>query len=130
MANLLEETQALLERSLERVNVMWVGHLDGSLSMSWESFSAIAAETDYHSGFGSAEIPMNLVVVGPDWWLSRHEYDGAEGWVFNRIPVRPIGGDRPFTFNADPDDRTLEPVVERELLTEPLTHNPFTLQLS
>lgn len=26
------------------------------------------------------------MVVGDDWWLERHEYDGSEWWEFKRLP--------------------------------------------
>jgi len=27
--------------------------------------------------------------VGDDWWLERHEYDGSEWWVFQKLPIKP-----------------------------------------
>lgn len=43
---------------------------------------------DYDDGFGSQEIPSELVIVGKDWWLERHEYDGSEWWEFKRLPIK------------------------------------------
>ena len=86
--NLLEETTAVLERNLERVNVMWVGSADGKYAITWQQFCLMAASVVYDSGFGAQEIAKDLIVVGPDWWLERHEYDGSEGWVFKRMPTR------------------------------------------
>ena len=38
------------------------------------------------SGYGSAEIREDLVIVGKDWWLERDEYDGSEWWAFHTMP--------------------------------------------
>ena len=41
------------------------------------------------NGFGGAEVNENLFVVGADWWLERHEYDGSEWWEFKTLPTKP-----------------------------------------
>lgn len=41
---------------------------------------------DYDNGFGVPIIPMDLKIVGKDWWLERFEYDGAENWEFKKMP--------------------------------------------
>ena len=28
-------------------------------------------------------------IVGDNWWLERDEYDGAEGWEFKVMPIKP-----------------------------------------
>ena len=33
---------------------------------------------------------MDLLIVGDDWWLERHEYDGAEWWEFKTLPCEPF----------------------------------------
>lgn len=43
---------------------------------------------DYDNGFGGTEIQEDLVIVGKDWWLERHEYDGSEWWEFKRLPMK------------------------------------------
>lgn len=43
---------------------------------------------DYDDGYGSEYIPTDLVIVGKDWWLERHTYDGSEWWEFKRLPVK------------------------------------------
>jgi hypothetical protein len=30
-----------------------------------------------------------LEIVGDDWWLERHEYDGAEWWEYKTKPSMP-----------------------------------------
>lgn len=41
---------------------------------------------NYSSGYGAAEIPQDLKIVGSDWWIERHEYDGSEWFEFKCMP--------------------------------------------
>ena len=43
---------------------------------------------EYDDGYGSEYIPTDLVIVGKDWWLERHTYDGSEWWEFKRLPIK------------------------------------------
>src|SRR5258708_35603008 len=89
LKNLLQETQddiANHEKSVQ--DVQWVGSKDGEYSISWEQFTALARNTRYDSGYGGNQIVEDLVVVGADWWLERHEYDGSEWWEFKTLPAR------------------------------------------
>jgi hypothetical protein len=87
MENLLDETRSKLnENDKTEADVRWVGSADGTYAMPWEAFVVIA-NVNYDDGYGSQEIARDLVVVGDDWWLERHEYDGAEGWEFRRAPT-------------------------------------------
>lgn len=52
-------------------------------------FLEIAKRTNYHDGFGTAEIAKDLLIVGKDWWLERQEYDGSEWFEFKTMPIRP-----------------------------------------
>lgn len=61
----------------------------------WENFKTSAEQIDYDAGWGSAEINMSLQIVGDNWWLERHEYDGAEGWDFKTISPKPEKTKRP-----------------------------------
>ena len=91
MTNLLKETIELLaKQDFTPADVEWVGSSDGKCAATWADFAAIA-DFDYDDGFGGNEIPMGLVVVGADWWLERHEYDGSEWWEFKMLPVRMNG---------------------------------------
>ena len=86
MANLLRETIKVLKecnRALDEVE--WVGYEECELK-NWRT---CFMRTNYDDGYGGVEIPMNLVVCGKDWWLERHEYDGAEWWEYKRQPQRP-----------------------------------------
>lgn len=82
MTNFLEET-------LYAVNgreVLWVGQ--GDEWMTWEDFKQ-RAHFEYYNGFGGEEINTNLMIVGSDWWLVRHEYDGSEWWSEYSYPLKP-----------------------------------------
>ena len=84
--NLLEETkEKLADCHKTPKDVLWIGTSDGSEAITWEEFEQIA-NFDYDSGYGTAEIRLDLVVVGRDWWLERYEYDGAEWWVYKEQP--------------------------------------------
>ena len=85
MENLLEETKEKLAVCHKTPkDVLWVGSSDGSEAITWEEFEKMA-DFDYDDGYGAAEIRMDLVVVGKDWWLERYEYDGSE-WVYKEQP--------------------------------------------
>lgn len=97
MTNLLAETITALARAGKAPSdVRWVGSSGGKYAITWEAFAAIAP-SDYDSGFGGQEIADDLVVVGSEWWLERHQYDGSEWWEYKRIPVRQ---ESPTTFTT------------------------------
>lgn len=85
--NLLEETVGKLsENNLKPKDVRWVGTNKGSTT--WKQFKKLA-DREYDDGFGGEEVNTELLVVGDDWWLERHEYDGSEWWEFKRLPQKP-----------------------------------------
>lgn len=87
MENLLKETaEKLKDNGKTPDDVLWVGSV-GSYS-TWENF-AIVANVEYDSGYGGAEVAEDLLVVGKNWWLERHEYDGSEWWEFKSLPPKP-----------------------------------------
>lgn len=99
--NLLKETIDEL-KAYEKTgdDVLWVGRdyikWDRSYTnperivykSTWKDFCS-KADFDYDAGYGSAEIPMDLVIVGKDFWLERCEYDGSEWWEFKTMPIEP-----------------------------------------
>lgn len=90
--NLLKETkQVLMEHGLGPEDVLWVGRTKHDWKCNWVGFVK-RANFIYDNGYGGAEIPLDLVVVGKDWWLERAEHGGAEWWEFKRIPEEPKGG--------------------------------------
>jgi hypothetical protein len=87
MTNLLKETkEELEEHKLSGSDVLWVGSKD--LYTTWDNFIEIA-NVEYDSGFGVQGVIFDLLIVGKDWWLERHEYDGSEWWEFKRLPIKP-----------------------------------------
>lgn len=95
--NLLKETiKCLHDNDKTEVDVLWVGrnYYDYKIKEyvcyknTWEDF-CLKANFEYDGGYGSTEIPMDLIVVGKDFWLERHEYDGSEWWEFKAMPIEP-----------------------------------------
>ena len=88
MVNLLHETlKVLREHGKSPKDVRWVGSKDGEFAITWKEFEKIA-NVEYDSGFGWQEVAKDLVVVGDDWWLERHEHDGSEWWEFKTLPKK------------------------------------------
>lgn len=85
MTNLWEETTRILAahgKTFENVE-----YVQGSdFGITKENFEKVAKKSDYDSGFGAAKVAEDLVVVGDNWWLERHEYDGSEWWEFKEKP--------------------------------------------
>lgn len=87
MINLLEETKQELKDVGKTLNdIKWVSWHGRELPI--ENFVTVA-DKQYDNGYGSNEVSMSLLVVGDDWWLERHEYDGSEWWEYKTLPVRP-----------------------------------------
>ena len=88
MINLLEETIKKIKdygHTTHEVNFV----ADEEFYCSWEAFARAAKNYNYDEGYGGNEVNMNLKVVGKDWWLERHEYDGSEWWEYKSIPIAP-----------------------------------------
>lgn len=86
--NLLQETiEILSEHNKTPYDVRWVGSIDGEYEITWLRFTQIA-NFEYDHGYGAQLIADDLVVVGDDWWLERHDYDGSEWWEYKELPIR------------------------------------------
>lgn len=86
-ANLLNETLEILEENgLTENDVEWVGNEE--FYFSFEHFKKIA-NVEYDDGYGSAKVASDLIVVGKNWWLERHEYDGSEWWEYKKLIKKP-----------------------------------------
>ena len=91
--NLLQETiQILKEHNKTLQDVLWIGSsiTDGSsyrlnTRTTVEDF-VIRANQNYDDGYGREEVNMGLIVVGENFWLERHEYDGSEWWEYKEMP--------------------------------------------
>lgn len=85
MTNLWEETMRMLVahgKTFENVE-----YVQGSnFGITKENFEKVAKKSDYDSGFGAAIVAEDLVVVGDNWWIERHEYDGNEWWEYKEKP--------------------------------------------
>lgn len=85
--NLLEEIiDKIKNNGKQESAVKWVG-VHGK-SFSWEEFKKIA-DFEYDNSFGVENIDSSLIIVGIDWWIERHEYDGSEWWEFKILPDKP-----------------------------------------
>lgn len=87
MRNLLEETKQVLEENGKTFeDVKWIGSNDFYIDI--DDF-LVVADTEYDNGYGGQEVARDLLIVGDDWWLERHEYDGSEWWEYKTIPQKP-----------------------------------------
>jgi hypothetical protein len=89
MSNLAAETLEYLKLDGKSISdIRWIGSSDGSIAIDIDYFFKVAADRKYDAtGYGHRMVNRDLVVVGDDWWLSRWEYDGSEGWEFNTKPA-------------------------------------------
>ena len=86
--NLLKETLKILkENKKEQKDILWCGSKEFGY-FSFEEFKKISNE-EYDDGFGGQEVVTDILIVGKDFWLERHEYDGSEWWEFKSIPKKP-----------------------------------------
>lgn len=84
--NLLEETKEILKENDKLIfDILWFGTEKFVVDHDIQELFSI----EYDDGFGGNEIPMALIVVGDNWWLERHEYDGSEWWEFKELPTKP-----------------------------------------
>ena len=87
MRNLLDETlQALAANGYTPEDVAWVGSADGSYTMLWEQFTAVANQS-YNPRAMSAQVVCDLVIVGINWWLERVKVGGEEIWACRQKPM-------------------------------------------
>lgn len=107
LTNLWEETVRVLGRhdlDFDR-DVVQVQTADGYVEK--ELFKMMAMATNYDSGYGSAEIRMDLAIIGKDWWLERREYDGSEWWTFLSMPplaIADAGAPRLTAYDCEEEE--------------------------
>ena len=86
MANLLKETKEILERHGKTFDdILFVGDKSDHSKMTVKEFLE-HANFEYDDGYGLEEINTELILVGKDFWLERHEYDGSEWWEYKSMP--------------------------------------------
>lgn len=90
MINLLAETlHDIIAANQSTDTVRYVRSRDGEYAISWDEFAKLA-DTHYDNGYGSQEVPTDLIVEFLDGtYLYRTDYDGAEGWEYT-TPLPPI----------------------------------------
>lgn len=94
--NLLKETLDYLARhGKSSADVLWCGNSE--FKFDWTTFTHLANQ-EYDEGHGVNEVSMDLKVVGKDFWLERHEYDGSEWWEFKQQPTEPANTRIPETL--------------------------------
>lgn len=101
MVNLLDETiDILLNHGKFRKDVEFVVGHDSSVKedclsgcdnnshlvrTTWDEFVS-QADKMYDNGFGGVEVFEITMIVGKDFWLERHSYDGTEWWEYKELP--------------------------------------------
>ena len=86
LINLKDETLEILNKYGKTWDdVEWVGSVNWNLTVDKNQF-LILADREYNNGYGGNEVSPDLVVVGKDFWLERHEYDGSEWWEYKSMP--------------------------------------------
>ena len=109
MANLLEETLKVLgANGKSEEDILWVGERVKSADGSWTleqptcfcdwGQAKFLFDRDYDDSFGIQYVNEDLVVVGKDFWLERHEYDGFEWWEIKTMPTKPKENRVPDVF--------------------------------
>ena len=84
--NLLNETRdILLSNNKTFDDVLFVGDRATHTKMAVKEFLE-HANVEYDDGYGIEEINTDLILVGKDFWLERHEYDGSEWWEYKSMP--------------------------------------------
>lgn len=84
--NLLNETRELLEENGKTIfDIKWFGTSECEYICDLQQLLNV----NYDNGFGGHEIPLDFILVGDDFWLERHEYDGSEWWEYKSMPKKP-----------------------------------------
>ena len=84
MINLWEETigkLAINDKSFDDV----IAICGNDFQITKEDFEKYS-KTEYNNGYGSPQVAEDLLIIGDDFWLERHEYDGLEWWEFKDMP--------------------------------------------
>ena len=124
--NFLEETIVFLERcGKTEKDVWWVGRGFGDYGAwrnqepyktTWEDFRS-KADFCYDNDFGQEYIPLDLILVGEDFWLEREEYDGSEHWAYRTMPTEPaVTRELDLSDALEEVERSRKEAEEREKL--------------
>ena len=115
--NYADETLAVLENygySIDDID--WIGTHDFIISIS--EFFDVARRTLCDAGYGSAETPIDIVIVMKDeTWFERYEYDGSEYWThclpFVKPKLQRFIKTNDFCYNSVQEShKFLDPILE------------------
>lgn len=84
LKNLKNETLADLHENgkcAEDIKFVCGSDFQIPVELFWE-----LANAAYDSGFGAPEVAEDLMLIGDDFWMERHGYDGREWWEFKKLP--------------------------------------------
>lgn len=86
--NFLKETEEVIKQAGKKISdIVYIGNRE--IGCKWPTFRKLA-DFEYDDGYGSAEIPQDLVILFTDnTWLERFEYDGSECWEYKKPIVPP-----------------------------------------
>lgn len=89
MTNFCEETVGKLNYYNYNIeDIAWIGNR--YITVPINEFFDAARRTNYYSGYGSAEMPIDLLIVMKDGsYFERSEYDGSEWWRYVPIIEKP-----------------------------------------
>lgn len=91
MGNFYKETETHIESEGRKTeDIVFIGSQDGEWGIaSWKKFHELA-NFRYDAGYGSAEIPVDLIIIFKDGsYMERGEYDGSEWWETKKTPAVP-----------------------------------------
>ena len=99
-----EETRDALNRKGYTINdIEWIG--SRKVEIPIDEFFEVADRTTYDSGYGTQEMPSDLLIVMKDQsYFERREYDGAEWWEYVTVPIRPVMASHIKTRTFYPED--------------------------
>lgn len=84
--NFLDETKQFLsayDKTLQDIKAIRTN--EGNVKDIKKFFKFM--DFEYNCDFGMYVIPLDLILIGNDFWLERYEYDGSEEWRFKSYPT-------------------------------------------
>lgn len=86
--NLYDETISKLRaHDKTESDIRWIGYKSHYIPMLLPLKTLF--DYKYDNGYGIECVNQDLLVVGDDWWLERHSYDGSEWWEYKTLPKMP-----------------------------------------
>jgi hypothetical protein len=127
MESILRETlEVLSEHGKSGEDIIWCGNEEFGY-FTWKEFVELIRLNPYDDQ--DQDIPRDLLIVGSDFWLERHECEGGEWWQFNSQPKRPanhvklcrlIGTVWDTLQKVQAENKEFDSALRKLLLIEPL----------